>query len=163
VHLSKSLRFLADGSNNVEIQHSAFAQSTTLPEQQNNNTSIEANKDVTGIARHSDTTGETSSQKNNVNLVKELEESADSTINGGSFELEEAVNKVESFLSSQNRDLSFTIDDETKRTIVTVKESSSGEVIRQIPSEEVLKLASRIQELQEDVGNSVGVFINSEI
>lgn len=66
-------------------------------------------------------------------------------------------------MSSQNRDLSFTIDDETKRTIVTVKESSSGEVIRQIPSEEVLKLASRIQELQEDVGNSVGVFINSEI
>ena len=104
-----------------------------------------------------------SSQKNNVNLVKELEESADSTTISGSFELEEAVNKVESFLSSQNRDLSFTIDDETKRTIVTVKESSSGEVIRQIPSEEVLKLASRIQELQEDVGNSVGVFINSEI
>ena len=34
MHLSKSLRFLADGSNNVEIQHSAFAQSTTLPEQQ---------------------------------------------------------------------------------------------------------------------------------
>lgn len=73
------------------------------------------------------------------------------------------MKKVESFLNSQNRDLSFTFDNETKRTIVTVKESSSGEVIRQIPSEEVLKLASRIQELQEDVVNSVGVFINSEI
>ncbi|NDV89851.1 flagellar biosynthesis protein FlaG [Alteromonas sp. 345S023] len=147
----------------MEIQHSAFAQSTTLPEQQHKNTSIETNKDVAGIARHSDTTGESSSQKNSVNLVKELEESADSTTNSGSFELEEAVKKVESFLSSQNRDLSFTIDDETKRTIVTVKESSSGEVIRQIPSEEVLNLASRIRELQDDVGNSVGVFINSEI
>lgn len=78
-------------------------------------------------------------------------------------QLEEAVAKVESFLKVQNRDLAFTIDDDTKRSVVTVKDSSSGDVIRQIPSEEVLKLAERIQELQQDVGNSVGVFINNQV
>ena len=77
--------------------------------------------------------------------------------------LDEAVKKVSDFLSAQNRDLLFNIDEQTQRTVVTVKESSSGEVIRQIPSEEVLKLANRIQELQQDVGNSIGIFINSEI
>ncbi len=77
--------------------------------------------------------------------------------------LDEAVKKVSDFLSAQNRDLLFNIDEQTQRTVVTVKESSSGEVIRQIPSEEVLKLADRIQELQQDVGNSIGIFINSEI
>lgn len=77
--------------------------------------------------------------------------------------LDEAVKKVSDFLSTQNRDLLFNIDEQTQRTVVTVKESSSGEVIRQIPSEEVLKLADRIQELQQDVGNSIGIFINSEI
>lgn len=78
-------------------------------------------------------------------------------------QLDDAIAKVESFLKVQNRDLAFTIDDETKRSVVTVKDSQSGDVIRQIPSEEVLKLAERIQELQQDVGNSVGVFINNQV
>ena len=74
-----------------------------------------------------------------------------------------AISKVESFLKVQNRDLAFSIDEETNRSIVTVKDSQSGDVIRQIPSEEVLELAERIQELQQDVGNSVGVFINNQV
>ena len=78
-------------------------------------------------------------------------------------QLEEAVANVESFLKVQNRDLAFTIDEDTNRSVVTVKDSQSGDVIRQIPSEEVLKLADRIQELQQDVGNSVGVFINNQV
>lgn len=82
---------------------------------------------------------------------------------GNTLQLEEAVKKISDFLSAQNRDLVFNVDEQTQRTVVTVKDSSSGEVIRQIPSEEVLKLADRIQELQQDVGNSIGIFINSEI
>ena len=78
-------------------------------------------------------------------------------------ELDDAIVKVESFLKVQNRDLAFTIDENTNRSVVTVKDSTSGDVIRQIPSEEVLKLADRIQELQQDVGNSVGVFINNQV
>lgn len=78
-------------------------------------------------------------------------------------QLDDAISKVESFLKVQNRDLAFSIDEETNRSIVTVKDSQSGDVIRQIPSEEVLKLAERIQELQQDVGNSVGVFINNQV
>ena len=85
------------------------------------------------------------------------------TVLDNTLQLDEAVKKVSDFLSAQNRDLLFNIDEQTQRTVVTVKESSSGEVIRQIPSEEVLKLANRIQELQQDVGNSIGIFINSEI
>ncbi|NKX20200.1 flagellar protein FlaG [Alteromonadaceae bacterium A_SAG2] len=78
-------------------------------------------------------------------------------------ELDDAIDKVESFLKVQNRDLAFTIDENTNRSVVTVKDSTSGDVIRQIPSEEVLKLADRIQELQQDVGDSVGVFINNQV
>ncbi|CAI4171667.1 Flagellar biosynthesis protein FlaG [Alteromonas macleodii] len=85
------------------------------------------------------------------------------TVLDNAFQLDEAVKKVSDFLSAQNRDLLFNVDEQTQRTVVTVKDSSSGEVIRQIPSEEILKLADRIQELQQDVGNSIGIFINSEI
>ena len=85
------------------------------------------------------------------------------TVLDNTLQLDEAVKKVSDFLNTQNRDLLFNVDEQTQRTVVTVKDSSSGEVIRQIPSEEVLKLADRIQELQQDVGNSIGIFINSEI
>lgn len=67
------------------------------------------------------------------------------------------------FLQVQNRDLAFSIDEDTARSVVTVIDGQSGDVIRQIPSEEVLALAARIQELQQDVGVSVGVFINNEV
>ncbi len=98
------------------------------------------------------------------NLSQGLSQDADNQ--GGernAAKLEEAVAKVESFLTVQNRDLTFSIDENTNRSVVTVKDGQSGDVIRQIPSEELLKLAERIQELQQDVGNSVGVFINNQV
>ena len=75
----------------------------------------------------------------------------------------QAISDVESFLKVQNRDLAFSIDEDPARSVVTVIDGQSGDVIRQIPSEEVLALAERIQELQQDVGASVGVFINNEV
>lgn len=44
------------------------------------------------------------------------------------------------------RDLSFSLDDSTGRVVVKVTDSTSGEVIRQIPSEEALRLAERLDE-----------------
>jgi flagellar protein FlaG len=78
-------------------------------------------------------------------------------------ELGDAISRVESFLQGQNRNLSFSIDENTKRSVVTVLDSDSGDVIRQIPSEEILMLAERIQNLQQDIGSSVGVFINNKV
>ncbi|WP_420935268.1 flagellar protein FlaG [Alteromonas sp. A081] len=78
-------------------------------------------------------------------------------------QLGDAISRVESFLQGQNRNLSFSIDENTKRSVVTVLDSDSGDVIRQIPSEEILMLAERIQNLQQDIGSSVGVFINNKV
>ena len=82
---------------------------------------------------------------------------------GGNGELEQAVQDVQDFVQSQARNLAFDIDDSTNRSIVTVRDSESGDVIRQIPSDEVLRLAERIQSLQEDIGASVGVFVNRQV
>lgn len=101
---------------------------------------------------------------NSGNSTQALPNTADSSVREvKSAQLSEAVQEVESFLQVQNRNLTFSIDEETSKSVVTVKDSESGDVIRQIPSEEVLKLAERIQELQQDVGSSVGVFINNEV
>jgi flagellar protein FlaG len=49
--------------------------------------------------------------------------------------------QIESYLRSVGRSLEFQVDETTGETIVTVRDAESGEVIRQIPGEETLRLA----------------------
>ena len=80
-----------------------------------------------------------------------------------SFDLNQAVAEISDFVQTQNRDLAFSIDDKSRRQVVVVTDSESGDVIRQIPSEEALALAQRIKELQTDVGSAVGVLFNKQV
>ena len=59
-------------------------------------------------------------------------------------EVKQAARQLESFMESMNRYLEFRVDEDSGRTIVTVKDKSTGEVVRQIPSEEVLRLAHNL-------------------
>jgi flagellar protein FlaG len=56
-------------------------------------------------------------------------------------EIEKAAKQIESYLKSVGRQLEFHIDESTGRTVITVKDSNTGEVVRQIPGEETLRLA----------------------
>ena len=98
------------------------------------------------------------------NLSQVLQASSDTSNNEeNGLQLSDAISRVESFLQGQNRNLVFSIDENTERSVVTVLDSDTGDVIRQIPSEELLVLAKRIQELQQDVGSRVGVLINNQV
>jgi len=78
-------------------------------------------------------------------------------------DIQSAVGQVSDFVQAQNRNLNFSFDDESQRSIVKVTDSETGELIRQIPSEEVLRLSERIQNLQSDVDSTVGVLFNKEV
>lgn len=54
-----------------------------------------------------------------------------------------AAQQIDSYLKSIGREVEFRVDDETGTTVVTVRETATGDVIRQIPNEEVLQLARR--------------------
>ena len=58
---------------------------------------------------------------------------------------QEAVSRIEAFISSHTRELEFRVDEQSGRTVVTVRELGSGEMIRQIPPEEILALAATIE------------------
>lgn len=88
---------------------------------------------------------------------------ADNEISGTKITLDEAAKEIESFMKAQSRDLAFSIDEETNRSVVIVKDAQSDEVIRQIPSEDVLELAERIKDLQNDIGQTVGMFIDRQV
>jgi flagellar protein FlaG len=57
-----------------------------------------------------------------------------------------AINKINEFIQVIRRDLQFSVDENTGMTVVKVMDSESQEVIRQIPSEEVLAIAANLEE-----------------
>jgi len=60
--------------------------------------------------------------------------------------LSEAVSRMADHVQNIRRGLEFTIDEESDRTVITVYDLESEEVIRQIPSEEFLALSRRFNE-----------------
>ena len=59
-------------------------------------------------------------------------------------ELEKMVEEMDHFVNSINTGLSFRIDEELGRDVVTIYEASTGDVIRQIPDEEMLVVLRRL-------------------
>lgn len=60
--------------------------------------------------------------------------------------VEEAVQRLNEFVTDSRRSLEFRVDDGSGRTIITVVNSNTGEVVRQIPAEEVLALARNLRQ-----------------
>jgi len=56
--------------------------------------------------------------------------------------VKEAVDMLNNQLVSNKRGIGFTVNNESNTPIVTVRNTSTGEVVRQIPNEVVIKLAS---------------------
>jgi len=61
-----------------------------------------------------------------------------------SEEIEQVVEKLNAFVQLTQRDVSFGIDDQSGRDVISVFEAETQELIRQIPSEEALELLKRM-------------------
>jgi flagellar protein FlaG len=61
-------------------------------------------------------------------------------------QLKMAVQEIEKFVQSVKRNLEFSIDEPSGKVVVKVIASDSGEVVRQIPNEEVLRLANSLND-----------------
>jgi flagellar protein FlaG len=61
--------------------------------------------------------------------------------------VEAAAQQMQSFVSSMGRNLNFSIDGSTGYHVVRVTNPTTGEVIRQMPSEEVLRLAHSFDQI----------------
>lgn len=60
----------------------------------------------------------------------------------------DAVDKVNEFVNLSQTGLEFSVDDDTDTMVVKVLDTETHKVIRQIPSEEVLKIAQALDKLQ---------------
>jgi flagellar protein FlaG len=59
-----------------------------------------------------------------------------------------AVEPINKTMASMSRNLEFTVDDDVHMTIVKVVDTQTNDVIRQIPSQEVVEIARALDKIQ---------------
>lgn len=81
---------------------------------------------------------------------------------------EEMQKTAEAFVNvaqTLNRELQFTVNQDIGETVITVIDRHTGETVRQIPSEEIVKLAQRMSELgsnEQQLNSATGLLLNSQ-
>lgn len=63
-------------------------------------------------------------------------------------EVKDATQRVEKFVQAMTSDLQFTVDDSSGSFVIRVVDRATKEVIRQMPSEEMLVIAQALDRLQ---------------
>ena len=77
--------------------------------------------------------------------------------------LQKAVSDISAYVQNLQRDLQFRVDTDLGQTIVSVVDSETKEVIRQIPSEDVLERARFLEERAAADGGSDGLLLQVKI
>ena len=67
-------------------------------------------------------------------------------------QVQEAAKAVERVVQPKANALQFSVDQSTGQTVVRIVDGGTGDVIRQIPSEEILKIAQSIDQFQGILG-----------
>ncbi len=73
-----------------------------------------------------------------------------------SVDFNEVVNNINEFTKTMSTDLSFSVDKESGRQVIIVKNRETGEMIRQIPPKEMIRLARTMKAM-------VGIIFHQEI
>lgn len=77
--------------------------------------------------------------------------------------LNDAINTLNQVAVLKERNLSFSVDDLSGRSVIKLRDKQTDEVIKQIPSEELLKVAQDVKRLQEQMGQSVGLLVDNKV
>ena len=70
--------------------------------------------------------------------------------------LQQAIERINEQMRHNGRNLNFSVDEVIDRTIITVKNRQSGEVVRQIPDEVLVRVAHNIEDIK-------GLLLNEKI
>lgn len=70
-------------------------------------------------------------------------------------ELQSVVKNLNEHVQMINRNLQFSVDEESGRSVIRVVNAQTQELVRQIPSEEVLRISRHIHEQTSDVSGLI--------
>lgn len=66
-----------------------------------------------------------------------------------------SAKQIESYLKKSGRELEFHVDEQSGQMVVSVRDSETGDLIRQIPGEEVLRMARALEKSDPSLINIV--------
>ena len=61
------------------------------------------------------------------------------------------------------RNINFTRDNDSGKTVIKVFDIESQELIKQFPSEELISIAQKIQALHQEVGEKSGILLDKTV
>lgn len=77
-------------------------------------------------------------------------------------ELDDMVSQINEALQNEKRSIQFNVDEDSGRTVITIKDINTGQEIKQIPAEEVLRISRQLSE-QFDQDDLSGMLIRSQV
>lgn len=92
--------------------------------------------------------------------VKVAGHNADISKREADIDISEQLDLFNDFASASGTELAFSVDNSTSKQVVTVTDRSTGDLIRQIPSEDVLKFAAKMKEFSGNQTNAIGILID---
>ena len=95
--------------------------------------------------------------------VENSEQNEESELKTESDLISDAMKTISEFISMPVRTVNFTQDDGSEKTVIKIYDSTSNELIKQFPSEEILLIAQRIVELQQDISQKTGILLDESI
>lgn len=66
-----------------------------------------------------------------------------------SEQLRNVVDNINRALKQTNKNLEFSVDEDTKKPVFKLKDMETGDVIRQYPTEEMLSISRAIEQVQQ--------------
>ncbi|KJV05955.1 hypothetical protein VZ94_14535 [Methylocucumis oryzae] len=63
-------------------------------------------------------------------------------------QVDQAVKNINDFFQMSRRTMQFSVSENTGKMVIEIKDETTGELIRQIPSEEILQLEKKLDEVQ---------------
>ncbi len=102
---------------------------------------------VTGTAKAGIVEGADLEPNTIIKAVEDVDKSALEEPKMDEEELQNLVDDLSSMMSVMRKGLAFKIDEDSGTSVVSVMDIESGDLIRQIPNEEALKLARKLTEV----------------
>ncbi|MFT6269884.1 MAG: flagellar protein FlaG [Alphaproteobacteria bacterium] len=93
---------------------------------------------------------------------KVISENADKDHREENVNFSQSLSNVSGLLQINGTKISFSIENIAERPVVTVTDLSTGNIIRQIPSEEVQKFAERIREIESGSISKTGLVLDKQ-
>jgi flagellar protein FlaG len=122
-----------------------------------NNSKVEETSNITSNLLAQDITSNTVSRSLETTSVNDKVEKNMEEV------LDAAIDVVSSFMNQPPRNVNFTKDNDSGKTVIKVFDLETKELIKQFPSEELISIAKKIKTLHQEVAERSGIFLDKRI